>query len=129
MLLSVSVFLTVFFYMQVHTTPLLHLSLPCKVIHLPQVYNEMIRDLLYPSNEVLELFEDSSGEIVVNNLVEVETNSTSEVMRLLQRGNKRRTCEPTAANKTSSRSHAILKVGGNSSKTGRSMHTSHGVTH
>ena len=31
-------------------------------------------------------------------------------MRLLQRGNKERTTEPTAANKTSSRSHALLIV-------------------
>ena len=31
-------------------------------------------------------------------------------MRLLQRGNKERTQEPTAANKTSSRSHALLIV-------------------
>lgn len=33
-----------------------------------------------------------------------------QVMRLLQRGNKARTTEPTAANKTSSRSHALLMV-------------------
>ena len=31
-------------------------------------------------------------------------------MRLLQRGNKERTTEPTLANKTSSRSHAMLIV-------------------
>lgn len=31
-------------------------------------------------------------------------------MRLLQKGNKERTQEPTAANKTSSRSHALLMV-------------------
>ena len=31
-------------------------------------------------------------------------------MRLLQRGNRERTQEPTAANKTSSRSHALLMV-------------------
>ncbi len=31
-------------------------------------------------------------------------------MRLLQRGNRERTQEPTAANKTSSRSHALLTV-------------------
>ena len=34
----------------------------------------------------------------------------SQVMRLLTRGNKERTQEPTAANKTSSRSHALLMV-------------------
>jgi hypothetical protein len=33
-----------------------------------------------------------------------------QVMRLLQKGNRARTVEPTAANKTSSRSHALLSV-------------------
>ena len=70
----------------------------------------MIRDLLNPSSGILDLFEDSAGEIVVGGLLEVETSCTLEVMRLLRRGNLRRTVEPTAANKTSSRSHAILKV-------------------
>ena len=32
------------------------------------------------------------------------------MFRLLQKGNKERTQEPTAANKTSSRSHALLMV-------------------
>ncbi len=34
----------------------------------------------------------------------------SQVMHMLMEGNKERTQEPTAANKTSSRSHAILQV-------------------
>ena len=46
----------------------------------------------------------------VAGLSEVATDSAEEVMRLLQRGNKERTQEPTAANKTSSRSHALLMV-------------------
>jgi len=33
-----------------------------------------------------------------------------QIMELLMRGNKQRTQEPTAANKTSSRSHAVLQV-------------------
>lgn len=33
-----------------------------------------------------------------------------QVMNLLQKGNRARTVEPTAANKTSSRSHALLSV-------------------
>lgn len=33
-----------------------------------------------------------------------------EVIQLLQKGNKARTVEPTAMNKTSSRSHALLSV-------------------
>ena len=34
----------------------------------------------------------------------------SQVMRLLLQGNQERTTEPTAANQTSSRSHAVLQV-------------------
>ena len=48
--------------------------------------------------------------IQVAGLSEVATKSADEVMRLLTRGNKERTQEPTAANKTSSRSHALLMV-------------------
>lgn len=33
-----------------------------------------------------------------------------QIMQLLMKGNKERTQEPTAANKTSSRSHAVLQV-------------------
>ena len=36
--------------------------------------------------------------------------SVEEVMKLLQRGNRNRTQEPTAANKESSRSHAVLQI-------------------
>ena len=46
----------------------------------------------------------------VAGLSEVATDSAEEVIRLLTRGNKERTQEPTAANKTSSRSHALLMV-------------------
>lgn len=74
-----------------------------------EIYNEMIRDLLNPSSGFLELREDSKG-VVVAGISEVQAKKTSEVMDLLMMGNKQRTSEPTAANKTSSRSHAILQV-------------------
>ncbi|XP_078347160.1 kinesin-like protein KIF19 [Oculina patagonica] len=74
-----------------------------------EIYNEMIRDLLNPSSGFLELREDGRG-VVVAGISEVQAKKTSEVMDLLVMGNKQRTSEPTAANKTSSRSHAILQV-------------------
>lgn len=43
-------------------------------------------------------------------LSEIEVTNSAEVLRLLQKGNRRRTVEPTAANKTSSRSHALLRI-------------------
>ncbi|XP_068084408.1 kinesin-like protein KIF19 [Anabrus simplex] len=76
-----------------------------------EIYNENIRDLLNPSSGFLELREDPRGRnIQVAGLFEISTTSTEEVMRLLQKGNRARTVEPTAANKTSSRSHALLSV-------------------
>ncbi|CAI9560868.1 unnamed protein product [Staurois parvus] len=75
-----------------------------------QIYNEMIRDLLNPSLGYLDLREDSKGVIQVAGITEVSTINAKEIMQLLMKGNKQRTQEPTAANKTSSRSHAILQV-------------------
>lgn len=75
-----------------------------------EIYNEMIRDLLSPSTGYLDLREHASGAVQVAGISEVSTNSSTEVMNLLIRGNKERTQEPTAANKTSSRSHAVLQV-------------------
>lgn len=103
-----------------------------------QIYNEMIRDLLNPSSGFLDLREDSKGVIQVAGITEVSTINAQEVrgnllrfhhaiikpfntpetvsyarsqiMELLMKGNKQRTQEPTAANRTSSRSHAVLQV-------------------
>lgn len=75
-----------------------------------EVYNEQIRDLLRPVPGInLELREDKD-QVHVAGLSEIRTNSTVEVLELLQKGNKARTMESTAANVTSSRSHAILLV-------------------
>ncbi|KAG8539969.1 hypothetical protein GDO81_020053, partial [Engystomops pustulosus] len=74
------------------------------------IYNEMIRDLLNPALGYLDLREDSKGVIQVAGITEVSTINAKEIMQLLMKGNKQRTQEPTAANKTSSRSHAILQV-------------------
>ncbi|KAM3859736.1 kinesin-like protein KIF19 [Diretmus argenteus] len=75
-----------------------------------EIYNEMIRDLLNPSSGFLDLREDCKGVIQVAGITEVSTINAREIMELLMRGNKQRTQEPTAANKTSSRSHAVLQV-------------------
>ncbi|GIY27048.1 kinesin-like protein KIF19 [Caerostris darwini] len=75
-----------------------------------EIYNENIRDLLNPSMSQLELREDAKGNHQVAGLSEVEICSSEEVMSLLMRGNKRRSQESTGANKTSSRSHAVLMV-------------------
>ncbi|GAB4859415.1 hypothetical protein Ancab_010881 [Ancistrocladus abbreviatus] len=73
-----------------------------------EVYNETVRDLLSPGRPLV-LREDKQG-IVASGLTQYRAYSTDEVMALLQQGNKNRTTEPTRANETSSRSHAILQV-------------------
>ncbi|XP_066545982.1 kinesin-like protein KIF19 [Amia ocellicauda] len=75
-----------------------------------EIYNEMIRDLLNPDSGFLELREDAKGEIQITGITEFSTNNAQEIMQLLTRGNRQRTQEPTAANRTSSRSHAVLQV-------------------
>ncbi|XP_069503716.1 kinesin-like protein KIF19 [Ambystoma mexicanum] len=75
-----------------------------------EIYNELIRDLLKPSSGFLELREDSRGSVQIAGITEVSTSNAKKIMHLLSKGNKQRTQEPTAANKTSSRSHAILQV-------------------
>ncbi|XP_077019840.1 kinesin-like protein KIF19 [Tamandua tetradactyla] len=75
-----------------------------------EIYNEMIRDLLNPTLGYLELREDSKGAVQVAGITEVSTVNAKEIMQLLLKGNRQRTQEPTAANQTSSRSHAVLQV-------------------
>lgn len=70
----------------------------------------MIKDLLNPSAGSLELREDNRGNQTVTGLSEINAISRYEVISLLLKGNKARTVEPTAANQTSSRSHALLNI-------------------
>ena len=77
-----------------------------------EIYNELIRDLLVPPSQpaYLELREDAKGTIQVAGLSEVIAKTPEEVMDMLHKGNRARTQEPTKANKTSSRSHAVFQV-------------------
>ncbi|XP_014651096.1 PREDICTED: kinesin-like protein KIF19 [Ceratotherium simum simum] len=75
-----------------------------------EIYNEVIRDLLNPSSGFLDLREDSRGSIQIAGITEVSTSHAEEIMQLLTKGNRQRTQELTATNKTSSRSHAVLQV-------------------
>jgi len=75
-----------------------------------EIYNEMIRDLLIISNEVLDLREDAEQGIHVAGLSIINVDSTEEVMDLLFFGNGNRIQEATNVNQTSSRSHAVLEI-------------------
>eukprot|EP00727_Mastigamoeba_balamuthi_P013450 m51a1_g8728 putative kinesin-like protein kif19 (565) ;mRNA; r:4336-7037 len=75
-----------------------------------QVYNEQLRDLLMPSDRVLQLREDPIKGVVVSNISEHPVRDASQIMGLLQKGNSHRSEAPTAANPVSSRSHAVCQV-------------------
>ena len=88
-----------------------------------EIYNENIRDLLKfigrngstnnlenTNNEYLDLREDPERGIVVSGITEVNVSNSSDMLKILKRGNRNRTQEATGANETSSRSHAILQV-------------------
>lgn len=75
-----------------------------------EIYNEMIRDLLIITNEVLDLREDENQGTHVAGLTVIDVDSPEEVMDLLFFGNGNRTQEATNVNATSSRSHAVLEI-------------------
>ena len=75
-----------------------------------EIYNEVVKDLISPSNAFLDIREDPEKGITVSGLTEIDASNPDQVIQCLRMGNKRRTCEPTEANLTSSRSHAILQI-------------------
>lgn len=77
-----------------------------------EIYNETIRDLLSPSTVRggLMLREDANQAVSVAGLSSHHPKNVEEVMEIIIRGNELRTMSPTAANATSSRSHAVLQI-------------------
>ena len=77
-----------------------------------EIYNETIRDLLVPggSKQGLVLREDSQQAVTVTGLTSHHPRDVQEVMDMIVQGNEYRTVSPTAANATSSRSHAVLQI-------------------
>ncbi|RDL42450.1 Kinesin-like protein [Venustampulla echinocandica] len=77
-----------------------------------EIYNETIRDLLVPggSKQGLMLREDANQAVSVAGLSSHHPRDVQEVMDMIVQGNEYRTISPTAANATSSRSHAVLQI-------------------
>lgn len=77
-----------------------------------EIYNETIRDLLVPggSKQGLMLREDANQAVSVAGLTSHRPKDVQEVMDMIVQGNEFRTVSPTAANATSSRSHAVLQI-------------------
>lgn len=78
-----------------------------------EIYNETIRDLLSEESVPrggLMLREDSNQAVSVAGLSSHHPRNVEEVMDMIIKGNQMRTISPTAANATSSRSHAVLQI-------------------
>lgn len=77
-----------------------------------EIYNETIRDLLNPDTDpkLLGIREDENKKISVRNLSTHVLTTVAEIMDLIIIGNQNRTVNSTAANATSSRSHAVLQI-------------------
>ncbi|VDP05566.1 unnamed protein product [Soboliphyme baturini] len=77
---------------------------------LAPVYNEKVRDLLQPMVCPIELREDSTGNLILQGLSQIEISSPEEGKQLLADGNRRRTRKSTPLNYRSSRAHTILLI-------------------
>jgi kinesin family protein 18/19 len=77
-----------------------------------EIYNEIIRDLLVVKSKetYLDLRDDPIKGVQIAGVKEYKVTNSTEVMKLLTEGNKRRMTEATNANQTSSRSHAIFQI-------------------
>ena len=73
-----------------------NINVKCSFI---EIYNEIVYDLLSQNDK---------SAVGITEIVGI--SGIEQMMQLLMLGNERRSTEPTAANETSSRSHAILQV-------------------
>ncbi|CAN1806259.1 Kinesin-like protein KIN-12C [Linum perenne] len=79
----------------------------CKCSFL-EIYNEQITDLLEPSATNLQLREDSSKGVYVENLTEHNVRTVNDVVMLLLQGAANRKSAATHMNSESSRSHSVF---------------------
>lgn len=84
-----------------------HLEFKIKLSYL-EIYNEQVKDLLVDNSDNLMILEDQTKGVVITDLTEIQLNNPSEIIKLIEQGNSRRTMASTSSNQFSSRSHAIL---------------------
>lgn len=75
-----------------------------------QIYMENIYDLLSVESKPLSLREDPSGEVFVQDLVQVRLQDPSQALALLNTGLSNRIMGSQNVNQTSSRSHIVLTL-------------------
>lgn len=75
-----------------------------------EIYNEVIKDLLNPSDKILKIREHPDMGIYVEHLAELVVRDPADVTRLLEQGNKVRQVAATQMNERSSRSHSCFTI-------------------
>ncbi|GAB9475582.1 unnamed protein product [Globisporangium polare] len=75
-----------------------------------EIYNEVIKDLLNPSDKLLKIREHPDMGIYVEQLAELIVKEAADVTRLLEQGNKVRQVAATQMNERSSRSHSCFTI-------------------
>jgi kinesin family protein 2/24 len=73
-----------------------------------EIYNGQLYDLINKNNKLV-LREDSSGQLNVVGLVEVEINSIAQLRKTIEAAQANRHIGITSFNKSSSRSHAVIQ--------------------
>lgn len=75
-----------------------------------EIYQEVIHDLLNPSDKKLNIRENPATGIYVEGLAEIVVRSVEEIHALMEQGNKIRNVAATNMNQTSSRSHSVFTL-------------------
>lgn len=74
-----------------------------------EIYGTKCLDLLN-DKQALDILEDKSNTIQIQGLTEKEAGDAKELLAIMSAANSARTTHATAANDTSSRSHAICQI-------------------
>jgi hypothetical protein len=75
-----------------------------------EIYNEVIKDLLNPSDKHLKIREHPDMGIYVEGLAELVVGGASDITELIEQGNKVRSVAATQMNARSSRSHSCFTI-------------------
>lgn len=75
-----------------------------------EIYNEVVKDLLNPSNKQLKIREHPEIGIYVEGLAELVVNNEADVQTMLGQGNRVRRVAETDMNTRSSRSHSCFTL-------------------
>lgn len=77
-------------------------------VSLCEIYQEKLKDLLDTSKTNLNIREEKSKGVYIENLTEEDAHSTESVMNIIKKGINNRIVSSTNMNETSSRSHLLV---------------------